>query len=134
MRLEHQLRHLIPGSLRTFAKLEDGDPYRFERWGRDRAGTECLYYAFPSRDGRRQHVKRVPVQEVRAALGLLVRTGVLNREGFVGACPISESAGPCGFAVVGRMLQHLGVAAYLGRGQGFGLTNPPRARALLTSR
>lgn len=133
MNLEHQLRRLIPGSLRTFAKLEGGPPYRFERWDQDRAGVDCLYYAFASRDGDRQYRKRVPVREVRAALRLLATAGVLNREVFVKACPVTESAGPCGFAVVGRILEYLGVAAYRGREEGLALTNPSRARALLGS-
>lgn len=134
MRLEQQLRRLIPGSLHTFAKLAGGRPYRFDRWDCDRNGVDCLYYSFASRDGRGRNVKRVPVHEVRAALQLLVTAGALNREGFVRACPVSESDGACGFAVVGRILEHFRVAAYLGRGQGFGLTNPSRARALLASR
>ena len=76
-------------------------------------------------------MKRIPVAEIRAALGDLRRTGTLDRAAFQKLAPVSELDGPCGFIVLGRILEALEVARYLGRARGFTLTNPGRADQLL---
>lgn len=131
--LESLLRQTIPAKVRIFAKLtEHGEAYNFDRWNEDRAGSLCLYYWFPARIGVKRNKKRVPVSEVRAALRELRSTGVLTREAFQKACPVAESAGPCGFAVVGRILEALRVAIYSGR-NGFNLIDADEATNLLES-
>jgi hypothetical protein len=133
MRFENELRRLIPEAVYSFPKLTRANavPYRFVRWRHDRDGRDCLYYAFPASErSAPDHVKRVPVREMRAALRLAVNTGRLTREGFRRACPTAESAGPCGFAVTGRILESLGVATYRGP-DGFVITQPGRAARLL---
>jgi len=125
------LRTLIPATLSVFPKLEAGDPYHFDHWAEDSAGAACIYYWFTSRDGNKRNQKRVPVSEVRAALQHLRATGALDRGSFRTRCPISHKSGPCGFAIVGRILEALGVARYSGRDVGFTLTDPVKALSLL---
>jgi hypothetical protein len=125
------LRKLIPATVNVFKKLEVGDPYHFDHWANDRSGATCMYYWFSSRTGSKKNCKRVLVSEVRTALKHLRTTGALDRKSFRILCPISESAGPCGFAVAGRMLEELGVATYSNRHVGFTLTDRVKAASLL---
>jgi hypothetical protein len=129
--LESTLHTLIPEEVNTFAKLQHGESYHFDCWKNDRVGWPCLYYWFIARDGVRKNKKRLPVSEIRAALHQLRRVGVLSRETFREVCPIAESAGPCGFAVVGRILEALHVAVYSSH-DGFKLTNAKEATNLLS--
>src|SRR5438874_1274596 len=101
------LKNLIPAKLSKFCKLEAGTPYQFERWDKDRSGYFCLYYWFKSRNGLEHRIKRVIVDEILGALQHLRATRTLNRTGFRTVCPESDSSGPCGFAVVGRILEGL---------------------------
>src|SRR4051812_9952681 len=119
--LEPTLRKLIPHKVRTFAKLESGEPYHFDRWDKDYTGTECLYYWFTGRNNINK--KRVPTPEIRAALQILLLNGTLRRKDFETICPIAKSDGPCGFAVVGRIFEALDIAVYSGRRDGFRLTD-----------
>lgn len=129
--LQSALHRLIPQRVNTFAKLHRGSPYHFDRWGVDRAGSPCLYYWFMARDGVKRNKKRLPVSEIRAAVCQLRSAGVLNRKTFPKVCPVAESDGPCGFAVVGRILEALQVAAYSGQ-DGFKLTNADEVTKLLS--
>ena len=126
--LETALSYLMPERVNTFAKLTNrGEPYSFDHWTADFGG--CLYYRFPSRDGNRWNRKRVPVLEIRAALEELIRDGGFTRAAFQKLCAISSSDGPCGFAVIGRILEALNVARYTSAG--FRLTDANQAHALL---
>ena len=131
MLLEPTLRKLVPHKVGTFAKLEQGEPYHFDRWGDDHTGTLCLYYSFPARNRERRNTKRIPSSEIDAALRCLCSNGGLRREEFRKVCPVAVSAGPCGFAVVGRIFEELGVAVYASRRDGFTLTDADKARKLL---
>ena len=114
------MRSLVPGTVREFKKLScQGDPYRFERWDTDRAGSLCLYYSFESRDGSRRNVKRIPIREIEAAYLYLRNSRSFDRSAFKRLCPVSEAGGPCGYAVVGRLLEALGVGRYSGTRTGF---------------
>lgn len=128
--LETILRKLIPEKVSTFAKLNYGEPYHFDSWKKDRAGSPSLYYWFTARDGLKKNKKRVPVSEIGAALRQLQNAGVLKRGTFQSVCRVAESDGPCGFAVIGRILEALGVAVYCGR-DGFKLTDADKAGNLL---
>jgi hypothetical protein len=111
---------------RRFAKLQErGEPYLFDGWRTDYTGALCLYYTFSG------HTKRVPLHELVAALQKLLEKGELSRADFRRACPVAESAGPCGFAVTGRSFERLGIARYEGQGMGFLLKNRERAEELL---
>jgi hypothetical protein len=125
------LFRLIPAKLNTFAKFKHGTPYHFDSWKNDRGGAPCLYYWFMGDVVK--YRKRVPVSEIRAALHQLRSVGVLSREAFRKVCPIAESAGPCGFAVVGRILESLHIAIYSGQ-DGFKLTNAKEATNLLKAK
>jgi hypothetical protein len=127
--LEVILHSLIPDKVNTFEKLEGGEPYHFDRWTDDMSGLPCLYYRFKSRDGAKQNKKRIPVREIITALRELQRAGVLDRQAFERVCPIAK-AGPCGFAVVGRILEKLHAASYTGS-NGFSLTDANEASRLL---
>ncbi len=128
--LEPTLHSLIPEQVREFAKLIRGEPYHFDRWQDDRYGLECLYYWFMSKDRTKKNEKRVPLREFRPALQQLRSTGFLTRETFEKVCPVAKSAGPCGFAVIGRTFEALRVAAYSGS-HGFRLINGDEAARLL---
>jgi hypothetical protein len=118
---------------RTFAKLRKNImPYRFDDWGTDEYSYVCLYYFIGARKPeKRDNKKRVPLDELVAALSECLDNGVLTREAFEERCPIAQSAGGCGFAVTGRCLELLGVARYGGQGKGFVLTDKARASDLL---
>jgi hypothetical protein len=128
--LEATLHRLIPVKVSTFSKLNHGEPYQFDRWQNDRFASPCLYYWFKSRDGIKRNTKRVPVSEIRAALCQLRNANVLSRETFKKVCPVAQSDGPCGFAVVGRIFEALGVAVYSGQ-NGFKLTDANEVAKLL---
>lgn len=128
--LESTLHQLIPSQVNAFAKLGRGEPYHFDHWADDRSGSECLYYWFTARDGVKKNTKRIPVSEIRAALHQLRTAGVLTRVTFQIVCPVSQACGPCGFAVVGRILEALIVARYTNTAE-FSLTNAARACSLL---
>jgi hypothetical protein len=116
---DSNLRKLIPAIVSEFPKLEAGQPYHFHHWADDRSGSTCLYYWFSSHSGAKRYNKRVIVSEVHAALQHLLNTGAFDRTSFRARCPKSKSSGPCGFVVVGRILEALGVARYSGREKGF---------------
>jgi hypothetical protein len=127
--LESVLKELLPARLREFKKLTEGEPYRFKTWKVDGEGRPCLYYTFSSRDGRSTNTKRVPMAEIGAALTHLRETGHLRRKEFRDVCPVAERDGGCAFAVVGRILEALGAAQYVGAD--FFLTDPAKADSLL---
>jgi hypothetical protein len=127
--LESVLKELVPGKLREFKKLTKGEPYRFKGWQADREGRPCLYYTFSSRDGRSTNTKRVPTAEIATALAHLRKCGHLCASEFEESCPVAKRDGQCGFAVVGRILEALGVARY--ERAHFCLTDPAKADSLL---
>ena len=129
--LDSTMRRLIPHTVNTFAKLEHGEPYHFDSWATDNTNTPCLYYWFMARNGVTKRKKRVPVYEIGVALRRLLGDGMLRSDRFREVCPVAESDGPCGFAVVGRIFEALDVAAYAGRRRGFRLTDAQRAQKLL---
>jgi hypothetical protein len=125
--LQPILRKLIPHDVRIFPKLQHGEPYHFDSWSHDRNGMLCLYYWF---DGVKQHKKRIPVSEITAAVQRLRDDRAIKRDTFKEVCPVAESAGPCGFTVVGRIFEALGVAVYSQR-DGFRLTDADKVMTLL---
>lgn len=130
--LEPVLRDLIPGHVQRFPKLmEKGDPYKFDRWEEDRSEVLCLYYKFKSRDRMEWNHKRVPVPEIRAAMRVLMIDGRWDRAAFDRDCPIASSAGPCGYAIIGRVFESLGVATHDVNGRCFRLVALERVRQLL---
>ena len=45
-----------------------GDPYHFDRWNDDRAGSMCLNYLFMALDVGKKNMKKLPVFEICAGL------------------------------------------------------------------
>lgn len=113
------LQQMIPEIVGTFLKLQNGDPYRFEEWASDRTGATCLYYLFHSHDHSKIIRKRVVLAELHAAMQHLSDSGRFDRSAYRRLCPISASAGPCGFTVMGRIFETLLGAHYSGLGKGF---------------
>ena len=129
--LSQEIRGILLANCTTFDKLTgDREPYLFERIAVDTKGMECVYYSFHLRDGKPVE-KRIPLKELIAALRVLTDQGSMTRADFDAVCPIAQSAGPCGFAVTGRILEYLGVARYAGRGEGFHLVDRDRAGEFL---
>jgi hypothetical protein len=116
---ESNLRELFSSDGIEFQKLEEGQPYYFDHWANDRNGAPCLYYWFSSHDGKKRHAKRVIISEINQALEHLRKVGSFTRSSFRTQCPKSDSSGHCGFTVIGRIMEMLGVARYSGREHGF---------------
>lgn len=129
--LEQRLREIIPDTISKFPKLESGDPYYFDRWDIDLNNEMCLYYWFWNKNRTKKNKKRVVISEIKELIRNCLTRGKITREDFKNYCPISESAGPCGFAVTGRMFESLGITRYLGRGLGFEIIEKDLARSLL---
>ena len=129
--LRRKLNEVIPSQYSVFNKLTGGDPYYFDKWASDKYGVLCLYYWFWDKSKTKPNKKRVPVSEIEATVRILLQNGNFSREDFRENCPISESGGSCGFAVIGRILEYLGVASYVGLGKGFRLTNREFAQRIL---
>jgi hypothetical protein len=129
-KLEQSLKKIIPDTYSTFPKLERGDPYHFDRWDSDINGDLCLYYWFWNKNQTKKNKKRVVISEMEELIRNSLKKGHITRKDFQNYCPISKSEGSCGFAVVGRLLEYLDIAKYLGR-IGFGITDEKVAKSLL---
>ena len=129
--LEQHLREIIPNTNSTFPKLESGDPYYFDHFGTDLNKEMCLYYWFWNRNRTKKNKKRIVLSEIEELIRNCLTGGYITREDFRNCCPISESAGPCGFAVAGRILEYIGIAQYLGREFGFEIIDRDLAKSLL---
>lgn len=114
-----RIQKLVPQRYTQFNKLTKGTPYHFKLWKRDKQKRLCLYYWFWDRTGNHKNTKRVPLVEIEAAAQQLSTQGVFDRCIFHKYCAVSKSDGPCGFAVIGRCLEFLGLAKYAGHGNGF---------------
>jgi hypothetical protein len=124
------LRELIPAKVKDFAKLVAGEPYRFDGWEDDRSGSACLYYSFSSRSPDKLNRKRVVISELHTAFQHLRNTGAFDRKSFERLCPTSRSAGSCGFAVMGRVFEALGVARFFDREHRFLLIDVAKPASL----
>jgi hypothetical protein len=118
-RFSQQLQQLIPTAKAQFAKLETGPPYHFEKWADDRSGDSCLYYWFDPKDGSKQNHKRLIISEIESAHAHLLSADEFDRQTYRAICPKSARSGPCGFVVMGRIFEALGLARYCGREDGF---------------
>lgn len=119
MSISSQIKHDIPAQIRRFKKLTSGRPYFYHCWKSDRAGKECLNYRFLGRNGKTEHVKKIPLSELEAAVRRFQYKRSFDRSDFKKVCPSALSSGPCGFAVIGRYLEFRFNARYQGRGNGF---------------
>jgi len=124
------LRELIAANVKDFAKLEAGEPYHFDGWEEDRSGSACMYYSFGSRSPHKLNRKRVVISELHAAFQHLRNTGAFDRKSFEKLCPISQSAGSCGFAVMGQVFEALGVAIFFDRERRFLLVDIAKPASL----
>ena len=123
------MRSLIPSVANTFEKLTpDREPYHFDRWA-----DGAFYYRVSRQANGVWNKKRVKVSEIRPALGRLRRSGQFTRSDFQEFCPVTRSDGDCGFCVVVRILELLGVAKFSGRGLGIRLVDRQRADNLLAT-
>ena len=118
MTIASRIKKDIPGQIRMFRKLTAGKPYWFRSWKKDKSGLECLYYRFAGSSGTSQ-TKRVPAQEIEAAIKFFKQHFKFDRAQFKKLCPTALRSGPCGFAVIGRYLEFRYQAQYKGRGKGF---------------
>jgi hypothetical protein len=131
-RVHQRLNLLFQQGKGVFSKLTSSEaPYRFVDWQLDKAHRRCLYYEFDANDPTADdHEKRVPVEELVAAIGACATHGFFDRALFAKSCPVAKSAGDCGFAVTGRCLELLEVAEYAPDKHFFKLTNEARAKLL----
>lgn len=113
-----KLKKTIPSKMGNFQKLQQGrNPSEFIKWANDQNGDECLYYWV---DGNvRDNKKRIPIEEIKKSVDYYQRNGEFLREDFERLCPIADSAGGCGYTVIGRIIEHIKGAKYKGIGNGF---------------
>lgn len=116
-----------------FRKLTKEDmPYYFLEWNIAVNQRLCLYYGFSSRDQTKpDNEKRVPLSELVGAINVCATTGQFNRSQFESVCSVAHSAGDCGYTVVGRCMQLLGIAHYNEDGRYFVVTDKTRALELV---
>lgn len=124
--LKSTLQAIVPSVTNTFKKLRVGEAYQFDHWEDD-----VLYYRVSPRRKGGWNKKSVPVPEIQAALGRLRQSGTFSRSDFEKLCPVASKDGPCGFCVVGRVLEILGVAKFSSQGEGFVLTDSQKADRIL---
>jgi hypothetical protein len=104
--LEQSLKEAVPAELKSFAKLTMGhDPYFFDKWDEE-AGASILRYWFWSKDKTERRKKRVFVGEIEELLKHLHAGQSFARDDFQKHCPRTNSDGPCGYAVIIRILEH----------------------------
>jgi len=101
--IREKIERLVPSKLSHFPKLVSGEPYRFDRWSHDREGRWCLYYVVTG--GQREYKKRLPIQELIKAAVFFGKKGDFQRTDFERFCPIANRDGPCGYAVIVRILE-----------------------------
>ena len=107
--LERMVREAIPAKLDTFPKLrEDSDPYHFRDW----EGETILRYWFWNRKGDKKRSKRVFINEIEPLVRHCFSKGSIERSDYKLHCPKTKSDGPCGLAVMGRILEFLSIAKY----------------------
>ena len=133
LKLQERLEPLLEQAGGEFRKLtKDDEPYYFVEWALDGNQQRCLYYGFAARDAsKRDHEKRVPLSELANAIAMCARKGKFERADFDDCCSVAKSAGPCGFAIVGRSMEFLGVAEHDPDGHCFTLISSERAAELL---
>jgi len=124
--LEQRLREIIPNPNSTFRELEKEEICSFDRWDTDKKNRVCLYYVVGNKNK-----KRVVISEIEELIRNCLTRGQINRKDFEVYCHTSNSDGACGFAVMGRMLEYLGIAQYLGWGRGFEIIDVDLARSLI---
>lgn len=108
-KIPSDLPKLLPKGT-EFQKLRGhGSPYLCAGWHRDTSGVLCMYYEFSG------HRKRAPLPEIEAAADHLTAGNIFDRPAFRLLCPVANRDGPCGFAVIGRILEKVFGAQYVGR-------------------
>lgn len=108
----YELKNIIPSKFSEFQKLTKGDPYYFDKWGTDSSQNSCLYYWFWSKDKTHKNRKRIVISEIDSLIRNSKDKGFFDRNDFDLYCSTSASAGSCGFAVMGRVLEYLNKAKY----------------------
>ena len=132
MCLERSVKQVIPSSLDQFAKLTSGrDPYYFKRW--DRSGSDVvLRYWFWNKTRTEKNAKRVFVHELAELLRQGLSKGGFSRADYDCCCPRTLSDGSCGYVVMARILEHLGVVQQTP--SGFRIIDETKAKRLIQCR
>lgn len=112
--LRIKLQEIIPEKVDKFPKFERGEPYHFDRWEFDNNGEFCLYYWFWKKKKIGKNKKRVVISEVVSLLNFVLKNKIIlfPNKLFKKICPVTQSAGPCGFTVTVWILECLGIAKY----------------------
>lgn len=129
--LEQRLREIILNPIDKFMELEKEEYYYFAKWCTDKKYRMCLYYWFWNTNKIKKNTgKKVVISEVEYLIRNCLKQRKITRDDFKEYCPVTNN-GPCGFAVTGRMLEHLGIAQYLGWGRGFEIIDVDLAQSLV---
>lgn len=104
-----QIKKVVPRYLNRFDKLTpDHDPYYFDSWVTGGPGT-ILRYWFWNRDKTKKNKKRVFLSEIDDLLKCKILNSEIARNDFERYCPKTNGDGGGGYAVIIRILEHLGV-------------------------
>jgi hypothetical protein len=130
--LEEALKAVVPDEISAFSRLTaDEDHYFFLRWDRDRgSGAPLLRYTYWSPDRTREYRKKLFIPEFERLLEGAIAAGQMERGDFKAYCPKTDADGPCGFAVVIGILEHLGIVRRTAWGV-YSIVNSEKARRLL---
>jgi hypothetical protein len=130
--LEDALKAVVPDEMDAFPRLTaEEDHYFFLRWDRDKdTGVALLRYTYWSPDRTREYRKKIVIPEFERLLESAVAAGQMGRQDFKTCCPRTDADGPCGFAVIIAILEHLGIARRTAWGE-YSIVNREKARRLL---
>jgi hypothetical protein len=130
--LEEALKAVVPDEISAFPRLTaDEDHYFFLRWDRDGdTGAPLLRYTYWSPDRTREYRKKILIPEVERLLESAIAAGQMGRQDFKTYCPRTDADGPCGFAVIIAILEHLGIARRTAWGV-YTIMNREKARRIL---
>lgn len=88
---------------------ETGDSCRCDGWRHDTAGIYCMYYDCAGRKAR------IPLAEIEAAADHLTAGNAFDHSAFRRLCPAAHRDGGNNYVVIGRILEEIFGAQYVGR-------------------
>lgn len=111
---EEIIKRFSEPEFKTFEKLRKGsEPYCLKEVN---VKEKFIRYKFPSRDGSKMNVKRCFIDELAELLNCTQYQNIITKTDFIKNCPKTNHYGSCGWAVMVRMIEKLGLGTYVGNG------------------
>lgn len=113
--VEEIIRKFSEPEFQTFEKLNNGTlPYSLKEINKI---EHYIRYEFLSRDGSKMNVKRCFIDELIDLLNKTINKNEISKTDFIKFCPKTNSDGSCGWAVMVRIIEKLGIGKYIGNGE-----------------